>query len=121
MSWNRGDFPMRSMPRTSQSHTLIRIQSGLITYRYARIVARVFEQANDSERQGSKTLLSWLVCAKRSISWREIQGAKSIDVETQWVDFERLRFRVDSKDLRGSLVEIRSDGTVELVHLTAKM
>ena len=112
---------MRSMPRKSQPNNLIRIQRGLIIYSYARIIARIFEQTNDSERQGSKTLLSWLVCAKRSISWREIQGAKSIDVETQSVDFERLRFRVDSKDLCGSLVEIRSDGTVELVHLTAKM
>lgn len=63
-------------------------------------------------------MLSWLVCARRSIKWREIQGAKSIDVETQCIDFERLQLRVDSKDLCGSLVEIRSDGTVEL---TAKL
>ena len=77
--------------------------------------------ANDSERRGSETLLTWLVCAKRSIKWREIQGAKSIDIEGQSVDFDKLRFRVDSKDLCGSLVEIKSDDTVEFVHLTAKM
>lgn len=55
------------------------------------------------------------------MKWHEIQGVKSIDLETKSVDFQRLRFRVDSKDLCGSLVEIRSDGTVELVHLTAKL
>lgn len=73
------------------------------------------------EQQGSRMLLSWLVCAKRSLKWHEIQGAKSIDVDTQAVDYRKLHFRVDSKDLCGSLVEIRSDGTVELVHLTAKL
>jgi hypothetical protein len=66
-------------------------------------------------------LLSWLVCAKRSMKWHEIQGAKSIDLDQQMVNYRKLRFRVDSKDLCGSLVEIRSDGTVELVHLTAKL
>jgi len=66
-------------------------------------------------------LLNWLVCAKRSMKWYEIQGAKSIDVEEQSVNYRKLRFRVDSKDLCGSLVEIRFDGTVELVHLTAKL
>jgi hypothetical protein len=66
-------------------------------------------------------LLTWLVCAKRSMKWHEIQGAKSINVDRLSVDYHKLRFRVDSKDLCGSLVEIRFDGTVELVHLTAKL
>ncbi|KAK4196326.1 hypothetical protein QBC40DRAFT_351857 [Triangularia verruculosa] len=88
---------------------------------YSRIIFRIFDHASESEQRGSRMLLSWLVCAKRSMKWHEIQGAKSIDVATETVDFRRLRFRVDSKDLCGSLVEIRSDGTVELVHLTAKL
>ncbi len=88
--------------------------------RYSRILARLFDHASDSERRGSRTLLSWLVCAKRTLTWAEIQGAKSINIDDQLVDFQGRSFRVDSKDLCGSLVEIRSDGTVELVHLTAK-
>ncbi|KAK0669911.1 hypothetical protein QBC41DRAFT_318787 [Cercophora samala] len=88
---------------------------------YSRIIVRIFDHVSESEQHGSRMLLSWLVCAKRSLKWHEIQGAKSIDLEIKSVDFRRLRFRVDSKDLCGSLVEIRSDGTVELVHLTAKL
>ncbi|VBB81748.1 Putative protein of unknown function [Podospora comata] len=88
---------------------------------YSRIIVRIFDHVSESEQHGSRMLLSWLVCAKRSMKWHEIQGVKSIDLETKSVDFRRLRFRVDSKDLCGSLVEIRSDGMVELVHLTAKL
>ena len=66
-------------------------------------------------------LLGWLVCTKRPLKWHEIQGAKSIDIGRRSVEMERRRFRVDSKDLCGSLVEIRGDGAVELVHLTAKL
>ncbi|KAH6845783.1 hypothetical protein B0I37DRAFT_381087 [Chaetomium sp. MPI-CAGE-AT-0009] len=88
---------------------------------YTRIMARIFDHASHSEQRGSRMLLSWLTCAKRSMKWHEIQGAKSIDLDAQSVDFGMLSFRVDSKDLCGSLVEIRSDGTVELVHLTAKL
>jgi hypothetical protein len=62
-----------------------------------------------------------LVCAKRSIKWREIQAARSIDVENQTVDFQRRQFRKDCKDLCGSLVELRDDGTLALVHTTAKL
>ena len=74
----------------------------------------------ESERQDSKQLLGMLACAKRSLKWTEIQGAVSIDMENRTVDFEGQRFRIDSKTLCGSLVEIRRDGSVELVHVTAK-
>ena len=89
--------------------------------RYSRILARIFDHVSESEQRGSRMLLSWLVCAKRSMKWHEIQGAKSMDLEAETVDFRKLRFRLDSKDLCGSLVEIRTDGTIELVHLTAKL
>ncbi|KAI1376891.1 hypothetical protein F4677DRAFT_459629 [Hypoxylon crocopeplum] len=87
---------------------------------YSRILERLLGQASSAERVSSETLLRWLVCAKRALKWHEIQAAKSIHVESQSVDLERRRFRVDSKDLCGSLVEIRDDGTVEFVHTTAK-
>ena len=76
--------------------------------------------ASRAERRDSDMLLSWLACAKRPLKWREIQVAKSIKLEDSSFDLEKRRFRVDSKELCGSLVEIRDDGTVELIHLTAK-
>lgn len=65
-------------------------------------------------------ILRWLVTAKRPIRWHEIQAAKAINIEEQKVDLERRKFRKGTKDLCGPLVEIREDGTVELVHLTAR-
>jgi len=87
--------------------------------RYARIVDRVLR--DPSVKEDATRLLGWLVCAKRPLKWHEIQGAISIDLEAQDVDFEERRLRVDSKDLCGSLVEKRTDGSIELVHLTAKL
>lgn len=66
-------------------------------------------------------LLRWLICAKRPLKWHEIQGARCINLDKQTIDWDRRQFRVDSKELCGALVEVRPDGTVELVHLTAKL
>jgi len=73
-----------------------------------------------TEHEDAKQLLGLLVCAKRSLKWTEIQGAISIDLDTKIVDFDGRCFRADSKDLCGSLVEVRPGGIVELVHMTAK-
>ena len=74
-----------------------------------------------AEREEAKMLLGWLVCAKRPLKLHEVQTMKSINLEQRTVEFERRRFRVDPKDLCESLVEVRPDGTVELVHLTARV
>jgi hypothetical protein len=74
-----------------------------------------------AEREEAKMLLGWLVCAKRPLKLHEVQTMKSINLEQRTVEFERRRFRVDPKDLCESLVEVRLDGTVELVHLTARV
>jgi hypothetical protein len=66
-------------------------------------------------------LLSFLVCAKRTIKWHEIQGAQSLDLSSRDCNFHERSFRLDAKDLCGSLVEVRPNGTVELVHTTAKV
>ena len=89
-------------------------------FRYARITDRIFEQATHPQKEDILLLLGWLVCARRPLKWLEIQCAKSIDVENETVDLGQHRFRDDSKDLCGSLVEIRPNGAVELFHLTAK-
>ncbi|KAF2997000.1 hypothetical protein E8E14_002795 [Neopestalotiopsis sp. 37M] len=87
---------------------------------YTRIITRILIKAPQREREASQKLLTWLVCAKRPLKWHEIQAAKSINLETQSVDLKRYRFRVESKDLCGSLVEDGQDETVDLVHSTAK-
>ncbi|KAH0537608.1 hypothetical protein FGG08_005600 [Glutinoglossum americanum] len=87
---------------------------------YARIIHRVFTEAQPSEREDAAKLLGWLVCARRPLKWHEIQGAWSFDSDTQTFDYEERRLRTDSKELCGSLVEIRNGGVIDLVHLTAK-
>ncbi|KAF4631381.1 hypothetical protein G7Y89_g6756 [Cudoniella acicularis] len=84
------------------------------------IIARIIEQASEAELKDTMLLLRWLVCAKRPLKWHEIQGAKAINLENSSVEWDRQKLQVDSKGLCGSLVEIRGDQTVELVHLTAK-
>lgn len=78
----------------------------------------VLEQSSRSE---ALQLLAWLVCAKRPLEWREIQAAVAIDIEEETVDFHGRQWMVNAKDLCGSLVETRSDGSLEMVHTTAKL
>ncbi|KAK8879908.1 zinc finger protein [Apiospora arundinis] len=87
---------------------------------YARITSRIFDNAPLSAQESSLFILRWLVSAKRPIKWHEIQAAKAINVDAQSVELKRRGFRKDTRDLCGPLVEIREDGTVELVHSTAK-
>lgn len=54
------------------------------------------------------------------MKWREIQCAIALNLDEQDVDWERKRFAVDHKELCGSLVELHKDGTINLVHHTAK-
>ncbi|KAI9766233.1 MAG: hypothetical protein M1840_006647 [Geoglossum simile] len=88
---------------------------------YARIIRRVLTEAEPSDREDAAKLLGWLACARRPLKWHEIQGAWSFDNDAQTFDYEERRLRTDSKELCGSLVEIRHGGVVDLVHLTAKL
>ena len=64
-------------------------------------------------------VLGWIACAKRPFKWREIQGAVSIDVDENNLDPNR--YLVDTpKGLFAALVEVQSDGSVHLVHGTAR-
>lgn len=84
-------------------------------------MVRIDQQACSAAMEDILMLLGWLVSAKRSLKWHEIQGLKSINLDERSIAFERKSFVVSPKDLCDSLVEIRSDGTIELVHLTAKL
>lgn len=75
----------------------------------------------DPEREAASKLLGWILSAKRSLKWHEIQCAVSIDTDDQSVNFEDRKLRVHVKDLCGSLVEILPGDRVALVHRTAEM
>ncbi|KAG9233941.1 hypothetical protein BJ875DRAFT_377537 [Amylocarpus encephaloides] len=87
---------------------------------YSRILARIMGESSEAELKDTMLLLGWLVCAKRPLKWHEIQGAKAINLDDSAIEWDQRKLQVGSKDLCGSLVKIREDQTVELVHLTAK-
>jgi len=60
-----------------------------------------------------------LVCAKRRLTWKEIQVASSIDVEDQVINYEHQHLRDHIYETCGSLVLVNGD-RVSLVHSTAK-
>ncbi|CAN9394852.1 unnamed protein product [Alternaria alternata] len=71
---------------------------------------------------GSKANDYWvfrLVCAKRRLTWKEMQVALSIDSERQAIDYENQRVRDHIYVTCGSLVLVSGD-RVYLVHSTAK-
>jgi hypothetical protein len=93
---------------------------GLTYHSYARIVARVYQNPNIGERETAQRLLGWIACSRRSLKWHEIQGAVSIDVKDNVVDFESRQLCTHIKDICGSLVDIIPGDRVQLVHGTAK-
>jgi hypothetical protein len=88
--------------------------------RYKRIMKKILDKP-DRARDEAKMLLGWLVCAKRPLKSHEVQTMKSVNLERRRIEFDRRRFRVNPKELCESLVDIREDGSIELVHLTAKV
>jgi hypothetical protein len=88
--------------------------------RYKRIMRKILDKPARA-RDEAMMLLGWLVCAKRPLKSHEVQTMKSINLERRRIEFHRRRFRVSPKDLCESLVDIREDGSIELVHLTAKV
>jgi hypothetical protein len=84
-------------------------------------VERIERNENVAERDQAFTLLGWVVTAKRPMTWPEIQGAVSIDIEDQIVDFDERSLVVDIGALCGSLVEKLPGDRIELVHTSARM
>ncbi|RYN55439.1 hypothetical protein AA0118_g8672 [Alternaria tenuissima] len=87
---------------------------------YSRIMQTIIEKPVAAQRGEALELLGWLVYAKRSLKMHEVQTLRSVDFERRAVEFERRRLRVHVKDLCESLVDVREDGSIELVHTTAK-
>ncbi|KAF7947217.1 uncharacterized protein EAE97_004466 [Botrytis byssoidea] len=87
---------------------------------YSRIVCRVYQNPNESERATAGRLLGWISCAKRPMRWHEMQAAVSINMDDEDVNFEDRQLRAHIQDLCGSLVEVLPGDRVQLVHSTAK-
>jgi hypothetical protein len=90
------------------------------SYRYARIVNRIFNNPSVAPQRTAKKLIGWISFAKRPLKWHEIQGATSIDVERSIVNFRGRQLPDDVRDICGSLVEILPGDRVQLVHPTAR-
>ncbi|OJD34180.1 zinc finger protein [Diplodia corticola] len=86
---------------------------------YDRILHRLLHESSSPDQQITKTLLSWLLCAKRPLKWHEIQGSMCLDLDDGSFDPDRRLVR-DIKHFCGSLVELRQGGAIDFVHLTAR-
>lgn len=87
---------------------------------YERIVANIKEHRDEERWEKSKSILGWLICAKRPLRWHEIQAIVSIERHEQSVEFQRNKFIPDVQELCGSLVHVKPGNRVELIHHTAR-
>lgn len=95
---------------------------------YERVVVRVFENPIEPERVTAKTVLGLIICAERSLMWKEIQSRFCIDIDDERADADR-QLLDSCKHLCSSLVEVErsqiseseSDDMIELVHHTARV
>ena len=65
-------------------------------------------------------ILGWLVVAQRPLKWDEVQCLKAMNLDKDSVEYNRKKFIVTPKDLFHSLVDWRKDGTIQLVHPSAR-
>ncbi|CAG8955427.1 hypothetical protein HYFRA_00010292 [Hymenoscyphus fraxineus] len=86
---------------------------------YQRILDRMQRDLYPPQWLIAKQLLGWVVCSKRSLKWREIQAAMSMNLETQEMCFGEKKLRSDIQEYCGSLIQVNGH-QVELVHTTAK-
>lgn len=88
---------------------------------YQRIISRIKRNTSDPEWEIAKKLLGWMVCAKRPLSWIEMQVAISMDLEFETIEFDDRKLRTHIYDTCGSLVHVLPGNRIQLVHSTAKM
>ncbi|KAL2843331.1 hypothetical protein BJY01DRAFT_264318 [Aspergillus pseudoustus] len=86
---------------------------------YERILDRVREVRGTDAMKRIEVILGWMVCARRPLRWEEIQNAVCVDVDSWTIDYGK-RLANSPRELFASLVECQSDGTIDLVHRTAR-
>ncbi|KAK4209645.1 hypothetical protein QBC37DRAFT_430021 [Rhypophila decipiens] len=96
---------------------------GKLDEAYGRIFRSMRHDMEDERYRDAIRILSWVAIAQRDLSWHEIQGAVSLDLDNRVIDFEGRRFSDEDgpKDLCGSLLEVTPGGIVTLVHSTARL
>jgi hypothetical protein len=112
---------LRKLVSRKFNHKVYRHVTVLLTsYSYNRILTRIQETASESRWKEVQMVLGWLVVAKRPLKWSEIQCLKALNLNKSSIEYDRKKFLLAPKDLFDSLVDWRDDGTVQLVHLSAK-
>ena len=74
----------------------------------------------EKTQKRAKFLLDLITMATRALRIHEIQGALSIRLGDQSLDFERRKSQTPLEDLLGPIVEVHADKSVDLIHPTAK-
>ncbi|KAL2271349.1 hypothetical protein VTJ83DRAFT_720 [Remersonia thermophila] len=93
---------------------------------YERVFSRILE-SEGAKRDIALNLLRRVICAKRTLYWREIQAMECIKPETSTVEDDDY-LRLSCKQLCGSLLDVdhalgeatHPDNTIRLVHSTAR-
>ncbi|KAF8454286.1 hypothetical protein BDZ91DRAFT_562030 [Kalaharituber pfeilii] len=88
---------------------------------YERIVVRIYSTSN-AQRQNAAQILALIACAKRPLKKHEVQAVFAIgDVQERTVDFAARALIDDINDLCSSLIEVNKTGTIQFVHMTARI
>lgn len=88
--------------------------------RYGRILVRLSRNRTKRSVQRTKFILELIISSKRTIKSHEIQGALSIGMDDRTIDFDRRRSRTPLAEVCGSIVEVHSNGVIEMIHPTAR-
>ena len=90
-------------------------------FRYDKLIGSLKESLQRlAQWEKSKLLLGWLVCAKRSMQWHELQSILAFDLRKKDVNFDHRMLRQHVQRYLGSMVHILDGGHIRLIHPTAR-
>ncbi|KAF4990997.1 hypothetical protein FGRMN_8118 [Fusarium graminum] len=78
------------------------------------------QSRGDAKWQRTKLLFGWLVCAKRRLTWHEMQAILCFDQVEFNIDLEGNMMRHDIEHYLGSIVHVLDGEYIRLVHSTAR-
>ncbi|KAF5663728.1 early growth response 1-B [Fusarium heterosporum] len=78
------------------------------------------QSRGDTKWQRTKLLFGWLVCAKRQLTWHEMQAILCFDQVEFNLDLEGNMMRHDIEHYLGSIVHVLDGEYIRLVHSTAR-
>jgi hypothetical protein len=83
-------------------------------------MVRLSKNRSEKSRRRARFILEVITSATRTLHSHEIQGALSIRLEDQSIDFARRRSIDPLNDVCGPIIEIHANGVVDMIHPTAK-